>query len=391
MTEDDIFEQFKKTKQYSDLSKIFGNIVYDKKGTVNPNTAYIYCDVILPEFDVGKQKKVFDCETTSRLKNSNIFQGTLMFFSKNQYLGSFNDINNILYLVDFPISENHDILNEIIKQIQEIKEEKIQSTKHYISTKPRSKIMLEDKIYDLKANNVEMSFLDRLLNRTPERCLRKDGRVYSLNISNEQDIGLDAYKRTIAEKAQDIIASYRQKYYDDTMNFRHMHQDMINSNVHMPQFDPVAVAKSGLMMTSQNGKIIYMFHVDINVHSVINENGAKYVKLAKPINFNDGLLIIITTPIGNIIGVKFKHRHRHYHTDADDDVCLGSASTKISQMNINSLNDILKLKNTIVNMMSVCNVASMFSSAYKAEEMKHLVENARPGSLEKMVIGDIYE
>ena len=392
MTEDEIFENFKKTKQYSDLSKIFGNIFYDQNIRVaKPDTVYIYCNVTLPEYDIITQKKVFDCETTFRLKNPNIFQGTLMWYSKNQYLGYYNDINNILYLIDIPIVENHNILNEIIKQIQETKEDKVQSIKNSISIESKSKVMLGSKIYDLKTNNVKISLLDRLFSRTPERCLRKDGTVYSINISNEQDIGLDTYKTKISEKAQSIIANYRQKYYDDTINFRHMYQDMINSNVPMPQFDPEAVAKNGLMMTSKNGKIIYMFHVDIKVHSVISEKGAKYVKLPRPIDFNDGLLTIMTTSVGNIIGVKFKHIHRHYHIDREGDVCLGSASIKISHTSINSLNDILKLKNSIVNMMSICNVTSMFTDAYKAEEMKSLIQNARPGSLQNMVIGDIYD
>ena len=389
---ENVFEPFKNSDEYSILSKMFKNIIYNEKiGVAQPNTVYIYANVKLPEYEIMTKKMLFDYDTKFPFNNPNIFQGTMMFYSKNQYLGCYNDINNILYLIDLitPFIENNDynILKQIIDQIQEIKEEKIRSIKQEISIESKSKVMFGDTIYDLTTINKELSFLDKLLHRTPSRCIRINNEIYHIDISNEQDIGLDSYKRILAEKAQKIIASYRQKYYDDTENFKDMHMRIIESHVPMPQFSPEEIAGSGLMMTAQRGNIIYMFKVDIKVHSVIDEGNQKYVKLSRPLLFQDGLLIIKTTQIGEIIGVKFKHEHKHFHTHPDDDeVCLGSAATKISNTRINSFDDILKLKSSIINMMSVCNTSSMFSRAWKRDEMLELINNARHGSLGKFVI-----
>ena len=414
--DDDIFERFKKSDQYSALSKITNQIIYNQKiAVVKPNCAYIHCDIKMPEYEVNITKRLFDYDTTFRVNNHDIFQGTLMFYSKNQYLGCYNDIDNILYLIDIiePFSENNEnsenrdisinILNEIIHIIDDIKEEKIRSIKQDIKIKPKSKLMLDNNVYDLAIINTELSFFDRLLGRLFHRtpigclCLKGDddndaniddniyGNIYRIKISNEQDIGLDSYKREIAEKAQKVIAGYRQKYYEDTENFKRVHREIIESNIHIPHFPPDEVVKSGLMMAVQNGQILYMFRVDIKVHSVVSEKTQRYIKLQNPIKFDNGLLIIKSTPIGTIIGVRFKHNLKHFHV-RNGDVCLGSATQKISSTRIESFQDILKLKSSIINMMSICNVSNMYKEAYMAEEVKDLIDNATPGSLKNMVI-----
>ena len=418
MVEDDIFEQFKKSDQYDSLLKIFNQVTYGQKiVTARPNTAYIYCNVTIPEYEISTTKKLFDYDTTFRVNNPNIFQGTIMFYSKNQYLGCYNDINNILYLIDVitPFSKNganddmnndlniNIILKEIIHIIDDAKEENIRSIKHDIMEGSKSKIMLGSNVYDLTISDARLSFFDRLLYRLlhkiPAGCLHlkrdidSDGNnndniysnIHRIYISHGQDTFLDSFKREISEKAQKIIAGYRQKYYDDTANFKHMHQKIIESNVPMPQFPPDEVVKSGLMMAVQNGMILHMFKVDIKVHSVVDEKYQKYAKLRVPINFDNGLLIIRTSPIGDIIGVKFKHSRKHFHVH-DSDVCLGSAAAQIAKVRIKTFQDILKLKSSIINIMSVCNVSNMYDGAYMAEEVKSLMYNAKPGSLKNMVI-----
>ena len=392
MVEEETFEQFKKSDLYLSLLKIFNNVIYNQKIDVaKPNTAYIYCNVTIPEYDVRSQKRVFDYETKFNVNNHNIFQGALTLYSKNQYIGCYNDINNILYLIDVITGFNNNdfnlqIIQEIIHDIEAIKEEKIRSIKNDIKVKSKSKMMFDSKIYDLNINNTKLSFLDRLLHRTPEGCLRTiDGDVYSIEISNEQNIGVDAYKREIAEKAQKAVAGYRQKYYEDTADFKRVHQKIIESHIHIPHIPPEEVVKNGLMMTIQNGLILYMFEVDIKVHSVVAEKTQRYVKLRNPINFDNGLLTIRTTPTGEIIGVKFEHDRKHFHV-RNGDVCLGSAASKIANTRIKSFQDILKLRSSIINMMSICNVSNMYSEAYMVEEVKRLIESAKPGSLKNMVI-----
>ena len=140
------------------------------------------------------------------------------------------------------------------------------------------------------------------------------------------------------------------------------------------------------MIATQGGSIFYMFRTDIKVHAIIDESSQKYVKLQKRINFDGGLVIIKTTAIGEVTGVKFKHNRHHFHTDTENDVCLGSASTRIHDAKIHSFNDLLKLKNTIINMMSICNTHSMFKRSYMAEEMERLINQAKPGSLKNLVM-----
>lgn len=393
------FEDFKGGVQYLSFLKYFKNIYYNENSEklAKEDSVYIYSNIRFPDYheDIDGQKEIFDSNTTYSVNNSNIYIGDISFYTNTQYIGTYNYVKNILYIIDIvnPYDNiSSSIIDKIINSISGLKNRDISQIKEKLRENSKVKLMFGDRIYGLSIDFGKQSIIGKLLRKIPRDCFMHNNVLYKIvQYGVPLDFGLDAYKTELATKARDIVSEYRDQYYTELSKTKKYYEHIVSSSIKMPNVSPDDAINHKLMMGIHEDALYYIFTVTISVHTIINEKIEVYKKLSKPIVFKDGLLIIKVSQTNRVVGVQFRHEHRHFHTDDDGDVCLGSASDEISKKKVCSIQDVFDLKYKIVELMSVCNIASMYHRAWKADDVFLSMSLGGTEDLNKMAVYSNFE
>lgn len=368
-----IYEKLKKLKSFQDFPNIF---VSKTISGLKPDTVYISCT-----FEEIDSTYNIDYKITNNIENrygsKPDINGVHIFSRDNDYICTFiPEFNSLILDEKILFEKNADrIFRSVIDIINRTKKQEEELFKRNLIFNQDLRIASGNRLHNHIIKNIKhrrLWHLKKLFSGSDKYpILILHNKCFTLEKYATGFIVQDVVVDEITKSAMKTIDNAKRNYIEKLAAMKKIYANQLENNIPIPNISLYNIIKNRLMISRYGNGIIYSFIVDITVDIALDEQTLQYIRLNPPFIYKDHILALYISSKNRLVKIELydnNGRHsNHPHTDKDMQICTGSLSKSIMRNEFQNFEEILKLKNHIIVVLSKFNICN-----YNRHLSKHI-------------------